>query len=420
MHSRAKTTVKLSCSGFPLYWVIRRPNGGRSRPEFGVQGRSDLRIRSLSVKSLERRQHAGMLIGEVSSHAEGKIQKVNKPICFFTYGQALELQPGHYRLAFQVMTGDSTSRQKDRRSLVALVKQESNVLAVSAITCAAGQSEDHEFMFEVPSELTGTTDIEFLFQAVTAQNFTLRTLAIEPMATAIRQTGPAACELENWLPFLRTAPSARVDRDGIVVSEGRAEYCISGPYWTLPPGRYEVIASIVPLSSSLSGKPIITLDVAAERGQHRIAEQQWRLGQYQCGDAQGAAEIRLPFTLALNLPAASRKIETRIYSPGDAGFRLRSLAVRTRRDEPERNWFPYLIVGECGIHTGNEIKSIENKVGYIAYTLPMDIDVGHYEMFLDVVDLGTKGIDPSSGARIRIEVLSETDILAMQIYRGEF
>ena len=111
------------------------------------------------------------------------------------------------------------------------------------------------------------------------------------------QTVPAACELENWLPFLETRRRGVDDRDGIFVSEGRAECSVYGPYWALPAGRYEVIASIVPSSPNPEGKPVITLDVVTEGGKRRLAMYQWRLGQFKCADALTEVELRLPFAI---------------------------------------------------------------------------------------------------------------------------
>ena len=111
-----------------------------------------------------------------------------------------------------------------------------------------------------------------------------------------------------------------------------------------------------------------------------------------------------------------RTIETRVYTPGDASFRVRSLAVKVRSNEPARNWFPYLIVGECGIHGGCEIKSAASKVGWLAYTPAMEIASGHYELFLDVVDTGANDNEPSSPDILEIEIHSEAEILAIQTW----
>ena len=180
----------------------------------------------------------------------------------------------------------------------------------------------------------------------------------------------------------------------------------------LPAGRYEMITSIAPPAPDSAGKLIIAADIATESGERELAGCRWRVGQYRCGDRQTAVEFRLPFTVAEGLPAVLRTIETRIFTDGDRSFRIRSLAVRVRAEVPEPNWLPYVVVGECGIHAGDEIRSLENEIGCIAYTPAMDIETGHYGLFLNLVDAGSNGAKPSLEPCLVIEIFSELQMLA--------
>ena len=298
--------------------------------------------------------------------------------------------------------------------MIVLVKHHYDILAAATITSGAEPNENYELTFEIPSDPAAAAGFEFLLQLVAPAKITLHTLTLERANLTFRETDPAICTLENWLPFLKTTPSAKADADGVVVAEGRADYAVYGPYWTLPAGRYELVATIVPPAPNPDGKPIITVDVTAEHGQHQLAGCHWRLGQFESGDPHAAVEFRLPFTLAADLSPELRTIETRVFTPGDSSFRIRSLAVRVRTDELERNWFRYLIAGECGIYSGGEIRSVENKTGCIAYTPPLDLDCGHYELFLDAIDVSTKNSDPDPEAPIVIEIWSGSEVLAMQ------
>jgi hypothetical protein len=399
-------------------------------------GEERFRIRSLSVKPFaaqqrdnfpleQQRQRENVFpflgIGEVGRRMAGKVRNLHKRVGFVAYTEAITLEPGAYRLSLQITieTDDRNPRRRGRTCMIVLARYKSDIIAITHIPFGADQNESHELIFDVPSDRGATTGVELLLRVVAPANITLHTLTLEPVETEVRQRGPAVCELKNWLPFLETKLGAYADDRGVVVRKGRAGYAVYGPYWTLPAGRYEMIASIVPPASNPDGKPVITLDVTAEGGQRLVASCQWRLGQIQHPDAHTAAECRLPFTLVADLPAALRTIETRIYTPGGGGFRIRSLAVRVRSDEPERDWFPYLTVGKCGIHTGGEIKSIENEVGCIAHMPPLDIEFGHYELFLNVVSVSTNDPDLCSEGRIAIEIWSGSQILAVQICRPQ-
>ena len=113
----------------------------------------------------------------------------------------------------------------------------------------------------------------------------------------IQQQVPAICTLENWIPFLKTNSYSQADPDGIMVSRGRAEYSVFGPYWTLPAGRYEVIASIVQPRKLQMARPVITLDVATDSGRREVAKHQWRLGQFEvcrCASRVSSSACRSP------------------------------------------------------------------------------------------------------------------------------
>ncbi len=210
--------------------------------------------------------------------------------------------------------------------------------------------------------------------------------------------------------------NAVADRGDILITNGLPGYAFFGPYWTIPPGRYELVASIVPPDSESGGNANIKIDVAAAYGERQLAVCSWRLGQYRGAEAKPAIELRLPFTVAEGL-ASVLPIETRLYTEGDVSCRIRSLAVRVRTQRLEQDLFPYLVAGECGIHTGDEIRSVENEIGCIAYTPSMDIESGHYGLFLDLVDAGSNGakpsLEPSLEPCLAIEILSELEMPAI-------
>ncbi len=378
-------------------------------------GRERFWIRTLSVIPAEGRSqddhYPFPFLGEVGSRSRRELQNVDKRIGFATYSQAIELVPGHYRLAFQVTIEPHNEASPPKgQSVLALVRHGFDVLALTALTFEANQNVEHELLFDVPDSALAEGIIDFTLQGVAPVTIALRKWILEPAATAVRQ-GCDVCRVDNWLPFLLTSPRAYTDQDGMTVNEGREHIVVYGPFWSLPPGRYEMIASIVPHSSSRERKSEITGEIAADGGARSFAAGKWRLGQFQCDDAYEAVEVRLPFTLAEDLPATSRIIETRIFSPENAKFRIRSLAVRVRSEEPERNWFPYLTVGECGIHTGHEIKSIVDKLGCIAATPPMTIAPGHYKSFADIASVGA---DLGKKDCITLEAWSGSELIAIE------
>lgn len=136
---------------------------------------------------------------------------------------------------------------------------------------------------------------------------------------------PNSEALRNLLPFLRTGSNAHADRDAIAVTEGNEEFVIYGPYWLLPAGDYEMRAVIGPHQQTCDSPPIITAQVTVECGMRLLAQNQWRLCQHTTPEA--TIEFRLPFKLANDLPRTARTIETRMFTSGNASFRILSLSI---------------------------------------------------------------------------------------------
>jgi hypothetical protein len=398
------------------------PNERRVQTRIWSSGEVRFAVRSVFIRPVKPQRPEDLfpflLTGEAGRRVGNAICNIDGRIGRIAFSPALSIGPGGYRLAMQFgVHAKHNSDLNDRPTcLIVLVKCGTHVLATEAIAGRTQQSQSQEINFEVSPDLAQTAGIECFFQAVSRANVTVRALTLEPVELAAQPTGPAACTLPNWLPFLQLNQNAREDHDDIIVGDGRAEFAIYGPYWTLPAGYYDLLVSIAPPGFNLDGKPVVILDIATDGGERQVVRHEYRLGQFASSDGRTAVELRLPFRLAADLPAASRTIETRIYTPGDCSFRVRSLAVKVRSSEPARNWFPYLTVGACGIHAGCEIKSAASKVGCVAYTPAMDVASGHYQVFLDIVDTGANDSELSPEDIIEIEIYSEAEILAIQTW----
>ena len=424
-HDKKGTTTLLR---LPFELNAQNPEQRQIQTRIWSSGEQRFRIRSLSVKPLERRQQEGLLplrfIGEVGHRVGGQIRNFGKRVGFVAHSQIVALEPGGYRLTLQVAIepdGDTTLR-KSQTCMVVLVKHKDDILAATAIGFEADPTENHELTFEVPADSAATLGIEFALQVVASAKITLRALTLDHAATDVWQTGPAVCNIENWLPFLKTRSSALADDDGVVVSKGPADYAVYGPYWALPAGRYEMIASIVPSAPNPDGKPVVTADITTDNGLRRLAACHWRLGQFQGADVQTAVEFRLPFAVAAGLPAELRTIETRIFTQGDGSFRIRSLTVRVGRDDSVENreampaavlngvvpiekasiriasslsakeWLSYFHVEEAGRNTERGIFA-NGEIGNVGYIQRAFLP-GRYETIVRVERAGAGG-DPA-------------------------
>ena len=371
------------------------------------------------MPAVAKEEWLGLLdVGPAGMRVEDQIKSDPRHLGVIAAGPNKYLDEGRYLLLIRIeLSVDGSCRYGNEPCVSVEVFAGRKLLGLYLIRREAMKRRDHLFYFYVPGMIADIGEgVETRIRMLAQVEFSIRALTIESVEAASIEAdhGVAACSVENWLPFLLKAPGTDVDRDGVVVSEnGGAGYPVFGPYWTLPAGRYEMIASISPHASSRDTKPVITGDVVSDSGRHVLATCQWHLGRFECGDGHEPVQVCLPFTLADDLPEALRTIETRIFSPGNASFSIRSMAVRVRSDEPERNWFPYLMVGEAGIQTSREIKSIAGNFGSMASTPAMEIAPGHYQLFPNVVAVDADGGDLQETACIALEVWSGPDLIAI-------
>ena len=379
-------------------------------------GEESFTLRSLSVRSVTQQEQTNLLptlsIGEAGWRDDSDIYNVVQQVGFVAYNRAITLRPAAYRLSIQIIA-QAANHVNEQPCAIVLIMHRAEILAIEPIKSVKSESRHYVVTFEVPSSSDAFFSIEFLLQVITAADVRLQALAIEPAATPARSELPAACRLGNWLPFLQRNPIAHADPGGILVTDGEAGYAVYGPYWTLPGGDYELIATVVPYAPSESTKARVTIDVCAEGGQRIFATQQWHLGQY--ADAERIVECRLPFAISANLPAPSRTIETRIFTSADDSFHIRSVSVRPMRSEQERNWFAYLAVRQCGIYEHGRIRNIRGKFGWIASTHIIPIRPGHYKASVDVAP-----DEPGAGEHspIGLQVWFCEELIAIGVAQG--
>ena len=233
---------------------------------------------------------------------------------WIAYGPFKYLEEGRYLISLDIERfADERDRPGNRPSAFVEVVAGPELLGLYPLEQHVASPGTHRFTFEVSQSVAdGIAPLETRIRVTRPIGIALTALTIEPAPAPINTDEKIAAALtisdllqrDDWLPFLKLNRSARAENDSIVVSKGRAEYAIYGPYWTLPAGHYDLVVSIDPPAPNLDGKPVVILDVATDGGERQVVRHEYRLGQFVCSDARTAIELRLPFTLAADLPAA--------------------------------------------------------------------------------------------------------------------
>lgn len=349
-------------------------------------GEGRFRITSLSVRPLEQASERDLLpfvlLGDAGQRIHNGFINIPDRAGVVAYSPCIRLQPGIYQITFAVEAGEKCRVNRDSVACAfVLVKYEDDVLEAAEATLTESLIRDQEIVVVVPPAQGHGSGLELFFHSVCG-DIALRKLTLGPRGVRPPQQLPAILRLRDWLPFLQRGKLAHSAGSGIEVSEGAEEFALYGPFWSLPAGRYEMRASVVPNPLGRDHNAVVTAQIAGQQGTRVFAQSKWHLGHHKLTDP--TMEFRLPFELGQELSRAERMIETRVFTPGSTTFRILSISVVAKSEDPERNWFPYLTVTDCGIHMGTEIRTVKDRVGYVAVTPPMLILPGRYRLVLDL------------------------------------
>ena len=274
-------------------------------------------------------------IGEAGIRIGYQIKNEPNKLGWITYGPHRHLDEGTYLLSLQTepLPADSAEPANAPCMIIEIFSGEERLDAF-CITCGDLGTDNHTFRFRVsPAAQRRPHGVEVRTRLVLPVQITILALTVERVSSltnAEDTSGPLAVypllRHRDWLPFLHIGPVGGIHRlGGFEVKKGKAGYVVFGPYWTLPAGRYELVIRLVP-GSLRRWVGLIVADVAARTGHRVIAAR--TCGPFQLLHVRLAYKLRLPFELAADLPQASRRIETRLWTSGDIDFRIQSVTVQ--------------------------------------------------------------------------------------------
>src|SRR5262249_3965593 len=153
-------------------------------------------------------------------------------------GSLGQLKPGRYRLAVGIRSRPKRSAAYDARILIQLMTS-GRLICVHVLTRADLRNPHHEFVFDVPKQVTA---VELRISALSSVEATIDEVAVDPHGGPREEPLPQAFRL-NCLPLLDVGPAgnrpefgAEAEQGFTEVLEGCAGWGICGPRWPLVPG----------------------------------------------------------------------------------------------------------------------------------------------------------------------------------------
>ena len=251
--------------------------------------------------------------------------------------------------------------------------------------------------FEVPNDLTDRDLVETRFWSAGDVGFRIRSVRVEPRDPGTLQPAPIPLGSENWLVHLQLGPNAGVDDRGIQAERGKPGHVVYGPYWPLPVGCYQMLIVLERLDDddahhSYLGKAEV---VAGDRHLASMDVYLNALSLHRSADPLDP--ISIPFEVPKDLTDRDL-VETRFWSAGEVGFRIRSVRVEPRdpgtlQPAPmpleSENWLVHLALGPNAGVDDRGIQAEQGQRGYVVYGPCWPLKAGHYEMIV-VIEPGRR------------------------------
>jgi hypothetical protein len=233
------------------------------------------------------------------------------------------LPEGRYRLSLSLDAVSSNENSGSKKPCMVIDILSGPLLLGSHIVQRKDMGRSSiEFPFTVPSEVADSFGgVQVFVRLLKPLPVAVSALTTEELDTEkVDASEPAVSTIVEWLPYLHLNVATPVDEDGYRIGIGTVSPVIYGPYWPLPGGKYELIVTLERLSCHRKTISLALIDVYAAgrilgKREFRTAGWRWPI-----------VKINIPFEVTADV--ANRPIiETRIWSIGEAAFRIRSVVV---------------------------------------------------------------------------------------------
>ena len=256
-------------------------------------------------------------------------------------------------------------------------------------TAPLGKIEPIRVAFDIPADLAGRP-VETRFWSRGDLDFRIRAIWVEAAAPDRAVTTLASIGSKDWLSYLPLGPSATIDAQGVRADKGGAAHVVFGPFWPLPTGSYRLLISIERLEGDSRDNYLGKLDVFTDG--RCLASLDVFLNAFSALTRNAAIEpLSLNFEISPDL--AERPIETRFWSAGAIGVRVRSLWVEAVDPESRsstpialagNDWLFHLLLGEQGVADRRGVRARIARAGTVLFGPYWPLDAGQYELVVGI------------------------------------
>jgi hypothetical protein len=328
-----------------------------------------------------------LLPGEAGIRTANGIGAKPGAIGLVTYGPYKRLDTGTYVVTIIFEQARRASKLKDAPCLFVEFRSRSELIGVFALKLSDLEVAEHSFSLRIlENEDDGYDAVECYIVLLNPTALVIRELTVIPSADSDEQlkTLPAALTLsdllatDNWLPFFRLGRHGRMTEAGVAARPGPPGNIVFGPHWTLPAGKYEMIARIQAGMNAWSRKNVLRAEICA--GDTVLARADAPVASLPFDQGTGANLFRLPFDID-DLSLEQRPVQIRVLSSWLGGFRIRALSLK-QLDRPHapKDLIPFFLTGDAGQRADGYLQNVKYRVGCIAYSPTVALQGGVYRV----------------------------------------
>lgn len=304
---------------------------------------------------------AALQVGAAATRAGQAIRAKPNETGVVCYGPYRWLFPGHYRL--EMGLSGTVARTSTAPIAVLELKWGHCGLDYTLIRPEDVRAGHISMEFSIDGSVDLTAAFETVVRSVAPTDLAITSLVCEPIERSTAPVNNLAIGMD-WLSLLQLGPAAKLDRDEKILIGSDPGFAAYGPYWVLPPGRYE--ARLDASTSAKGETPFLIVEL--------FSDERYRAVSFVNGADAARGSIRIEFEVHEDeTPMGELPIELRLRSMGSPGKLSAAIVRRIGDIRQQTPWisFPDLPErwrGEAAQSVSGALKSI---LGAVRRVLPM-------------------------------------------------
>jgi hypothetical protein len=232
------------------------------------------------------------------------------------------------------------------------------------------------FEFAVAESVAFTREakVQLRLRCLQSVNLMVERVTVEPLAAALASDLPRSMD---WLPLQFLGEAGWRDRAVVRSKPERSGFVLFGPYYSLPPGQYQLRMEFERYErpSVGPGDPALAMEIVTDE----VIRACRAIDQQTLASGSATLEFGIPESLAGD---PETKIEARLQTLAPIGMTVKRVLVERTGDFAQQGWgmdfLPLQTVGQAGERVGALVRARRGQSGCLLYGPYRRLPAGEY------------------------------------------